>query len=1158
MKYTLFLLITTISIVSATTLSQTKVSLNLKNATVKEALHEIQRQTDYSFLYSNVELNDNSRVSIKCKNEPLDNVLAIILKDKGVSFSVDATFISIFKNAALLVEPSAPSGTMQQKRLITGTVTDAVTGEPLVGASIREKGTENGNITDADGNFTLSVSDNAILQVSFVGYKSLEISAIDGGGGKSLNIKMLENVQALSDVVVIGYGMQKKVNLTGSVATIKTEDIQSAPVSNLANALAGRLSGVYVSAGSGGRPGNSSTVSIRAKGTWNNASPLYVIDGIVRDQFAFDGIDANDLENISVLKDAASASIYGSRAANGVILVTTKKGKSGKPVITYNGTIGTSDETMTPKVQTAYERAKFNNDALLMQGLDATNAQWFTDDELEYYKTHTYNWIDDVSRNPVLSHHSLNVSGGNDVVRYYIGGNYFYETGPFINMKYDRNSLRSNVDVNLTKNLVVGLSLYADNRNDDKPYWKNDAGRDGLDDMWGSFLVLALPFHPWNLDGKAIRVENNYIAASANMAAIVSREETYHRKKYTNYESSFWAKYDLPAVPGLSFKFLYNDYSRQTFYKQFVYPFDVYYIKSRGEHHHIPVMEFVDSGDKVSYSTNNILNERYDRDHSYQLNGFINFDRTFGLHEISAVAIYEQAEGTNDWFWAQLQNFRDASIDQIPAGDKNYDDIDGSASEDGRLSYAGRIHYGYDNKYLLELSARYDGSVKFSPGHRWGFFPSGSAAWRVSEENFFKDNVKFIDYLKLRGSIGLLGNDAVGGWQWMSTYSYQSGAQYGNAAQGMSPGVIVNPLITWEKSLNYEGGLDITFLQNRLSASYNMYYKHTYDILGSRVNVLPSTFGGNMPNENYGVVDSRGYELELGYTDKIGKDFTWHINGNITYATNKYVTLDEAENIRPYQSKKGLNLDRAMGWIYTGLVTQADLDRWKSLYPDANSASGTSYRINGKEPLLGMLNFKDIRGANSDEPDGVIDGNDEEWIAKHTLPPVTYGISLGAEWKGISLEIFLQGMEGHQAFMGRYGQEFATTSLSKNNFAFWNDHWMPDNPNATMPRIMEGYTWNAYPSDNNQTTFWMRDAGFLRLKNINLAYKFPNSILKSLHVSQASVFLTATNVCLLVNKLKDFGFDPELAIEDGVNAGNGNIVRYPPTKNISLGLNLSF
>ena len=552
----------------------------------------------------------------------------------------------------------------------------------------------------------------------------------------------------------------------------------------------------------------------------------------------------------------------------------------------------------------------------------------------------------------------------------------------------------------------------------------------------------------------------------------------------------------------------------------------MYVFKTTGSHNHIQTneLDYVKTRDDGDF-----LYEKYNNDNSYQLNAMVTYNNTFGKHDINALFVYEQYEGTTDWMDGQRNYFISSAVDQLFAGssDPKNSTLNGKGSESGRLSYVGRLGYTYDNKYLLEASFRYDGSVNFDPKHRWGFFPSASAAWRISEENFFKNNVRFIDYLKLRASIGLLGNDAVGGWQWMQRYNLNTGAYFGSLSNGVSADVIPNTEITWEKSLDIDYGFDMQILRNRLSLSAGGFYKHTYDILGDRLASLPSTFGGVMPKENYATIDTKGFEIELSYKDKIGKDFTYNINANFGYATNKLITKDEAENLRPYKSELGYNTDRSMGYVATDIIrTQADLD-----------ALPEGYTIFGKKPELGMLNYRDIRGANSDEPDGKIDDNDKEWIIKHTKSPINYGFSVGGAWKGLSVDLFFQGVAGGKRF---YDQRTEWEGMEASAYAWRADYWTPKNTDAKFPRA------GADNGASEESTFWIQDTSFLRLKNVNITYQLPQQLVSKWGLSQMKFFLMGTNLFLLQDKIK--AYDPE----------NSSIMNYPLMRTYSFGINVSF
>ncbi|MDR1675753.1 MAG: TonB-dependent receptor [Tannerella sp.] len=1103
-----------------------RVSVKVKDGTFYDVVTQIEKQSEFMFFYKSEEIDNDRRVTLVARNKLVFEILNELLRDQELSYRIIDRHIIITKSP-LVVE--------QQGIRISGTVTDE-NGEPVIGANVMEKGTANGVVTDVDGNFSLTVAKDAILQVSVIGYITQEISVLSaGGGGKSREIRLIEDVQALAVVGVVGYGTQKKVNLTGSISTMKTEDIQAVPASNLSNALAGRLAGVMVTQSAGGRPGNASDIKIRVAGTWNNTDPLYVIDGVTRDKFAFDGLEAGDIENISVLKDGASAAIYGSRSANGVILVTTKRGKEGKPTINYTGTLGVSSPTQYVKMQDAYHQALFINDRYLYTAKrPADDPILVNAEELEYFKNNNHDWMEEAWQNPVVTHHALNVSGGTDRIRYFLGGSYYYETGAFNNMTFDKYSFRANLEANITRDLVVGLDLNTDVRDDLKPYWKNDYRNDSMYDYFGMALLYTPGMRPSYIDG--LPVANDM---SMNFMLLSSTDYGYINRKYASTEASVTLKYDVPLVPGLSLKLLYNNYLRHQFTKESVYPATWYDFETTRPGGYV-LTNTVKAA--KSRDDGNFIAERYDSGRNYQFNGYINYDRTFGKHEVSAAFIYESSEGFNDYFRGEVRNYASNLVDQLNAGSTDPADrsLEGSGSENGRESYVGRIHYGYDNKYLIDVSMRYDGSVMFAPEKRWGFFPSASAAWRVSEEDFFKNNIQFISSLKLRGSVGLMGNDFIDinydgiedRWQWKHLYGLTSGAQYGTGAIGLAPNVIPNEDITWEKSLAYNGGIDLGFLKNKLTFGFDFFKKHTYDILGARISSLPSTSGLNLAAENYGIVDSHGFEIEANYIESLTKDLSLRVGGNLGYAVNKLVLRDEAENLPAYRSELGYHTDRARGYIFDDIIrTQADLD-----------ALPEGYTIEGATPELGMMNYKDIRGVDSDEPDGKITSEDQDWIINHTTPPITYGFKLGASWKGIDLDLFFQGVANNELFV-KYRDQNAR--VSKRNPDFWTDHWTPENIDAKYPRA-ENSNSKGYP----ESTFWLRDGSFLRLRNVMLSYTFPKRLLSSLKISQMKIFFIGNNLFLLEDHVKDF--DPELG-----NV-NDNLRRYPIMKSASCGINFSF
>jgi TonB-linked SusC/RagA family outer membrane protein len=1083
-------------------------NINAKNQSVKNVLEEIENQSEFNFFYNNKNIDVKRQVSINVKNVKVFDVLDKIFDGKNVSYSV------MDNNIILSTKKIAIAKTAETDIKISGRVFHE-NSESIIGANIQVKGTTLGTITDIDGAFNLDVPENAILVISYIGFKTQEIQIKKN---TQLEIILKEDIDMLDELVVVGYGSQKKVNLTGAVSSVNTEEINDVPTGSLSNALSGRVAGVLVTQ-SGGKPGAGSSIQIRAQGTWNNADPLYVIDGVIRDKFAFDGLDANDVENLSVLKDAASSAIYGARAANGVVLITTKKGNRGKPTVNYSGTFGLSDAIEIPETQNAYEQARFINDNLIVGEVASDDQRYYTDDELAHFKNNSYSWLDEAWEQPMLTKHALNVAGGNDRVRYFIGGSYYQESGSFENLEFKKHTLRANIEANVTDDLIVSLNLSTDVRNDDKPYWRWDNDNDTMSDLYKALLFRTAQVPPY-VNGLPT---GSFV--EWHPLEIIGDETGYNNKKHSSYDATIALEYNVPFVKGLSLKFTYNKYDRHTFIKQFNRPYTLYEFEMTGEHNHI-ITDKVKSTRVKSHG--DYLYEKYDTQSTYQLNGVINYAASFGKHDIGGLFVYEQSEGNVNWFDGTRNYFISSTVDQLFAGssDSKNSTLNGSGSETGRISYVGRLNYAYDHKYLFEASFRYDGSLNFAPQNRWGLFPSGSAAWRISEEDFFKENIQFVDYLKLRASAGLLGNDAVGGWQWLQSYKLVDGAQFGTLSNGLEANVIPNEDITWEKSLTYNIGIDAGFLKNKLMFNLDMFYKNTYDILGTRVASLPTTFGASMPEENYAEIDARGFEVELAYADKIGESFSYYVKGNLGYATNKLIAKDEAENLRPYQTELGYNTDRQMGYVADDIIrTEADLN-----------ALPSGYTIFGVAPELGMLNYRDIRGANSDEPDGKIDEHDKDWIINHKTAPINYGVTLGLSWNNFALDLFFQGVAGSERMIDYRGSQ---ARPQETNFAFWNDHWTPENIDAKYPRAGNSQS-------DKESTFWVENSSFLRLKNANISYTMPKALVSSWNMDQIKFFVTGNNLLMLQNELGYY--DPE----------NSSILAYPLMRSYSLGVNIAF
>lgn len=988
---------------------------------------------------------------------------------------------------------------------------------PLPGVTVQIKGVRKGVTTDESGDYTITAPEDATLVFSYAGLKEERVAI---NKRTVINITMTADA-SLEDVVVIGYRTQTRGALTGSVSAVKGTDFANTPVDNLSNALAGRLSGATI-AQNAGTPGMESSIKIRGFATFNNANPLFVIDGIVSDKFAFDGLTPNEVESITILKDGASAAIYGSRAANGVVLVTTRRGKEGAPRLTYNGLYGWQEPTKIPEPLNAFEHASQINHQLKYINVPETDARYYTADELDYFKNNSWSWVDEMWQNPSTTQHSLDVSGGAKGIKYFMGGSYNKATGSFNNVDFQKLSLRGNMDVTVSKNLKVSLDLNTETRQFNGPSW--DVNNWRLEDLYKALLFRSAMVPPY-VNGKPV---GNWIEWHPGVV-LTPGESGYNKRKMTGLNSTVTLNYTVPFVKGLSAKTSINRYTRDIYTKQFNLPYNMTLFNTTGGHNHIVGEQETGLRPRL---TPEFLLSRNDKITRYQFNAQLNYKRSFGQHNLDAIAVYEQAEEDFNFFNGRRDDFISSAIDQYIAGSPTGATADGAQTEFARIAYVGVLSYNYAQKYLLEASFRYDGSVIFPPGNRWGFFPSVSAGWRVSDENFFK-NVRFINDLKIRASIGLLGNDSVGTFQYIQAYNIQPGAIFNEQTYGLEPGKIANKNITWEKSLNYNVGIDSRFWDNRMGLKLDLFYRHTYDILASRDLSIPSTFGAQLSDENYQELDSKGFEIELDYTSPAGRSknqFTWFARGNFGFATNKVLRYNEAQNIRPYQAQTGHNIGRIFGYYATGILrTQKDLD-----------ALPAGYTILGVKPQLGMLNYRDIRGVTSDEPDGKITTDDRDYIGKYTTAPINFGFSIGGSWKSISIDILFQGLAGAKAMLPTAGRDIQARA-EESSFRYWADSWSPTNPEGKYPgyRIATNYRTRF-----DESTFFMMDNSFVRLKNVTLSYNLPQSLIAKAGVKNCRVYFTGSNMLLVYSGNKVY--DPEL----------NNIQSYPMMAGYSFGLNL--
>ena len=1142
MKLTILFLVIALFRIQANTYAQnTKITLDLDEVSMMTVLNEIEAKTEFKFLGNHDVIDTDNLVSINVKKERIEKILKKLFASTGITYKIIDKQIILKKGKAKVPIPKyskSQSKNIMQQSEVKGTVVDA-DGLPLIGATIVEKGTTNGVSTDFDGNFTISMQDASnILVISYVGFLTKEF-AVDGQ--TDLSITLNEDSQNLDEVVVTGYRKQARGTITGSISTVKTALLEDLPAESLSSVLAGRLSGVTVTQGAG-TPGTASDIQVRSRGTLNNTAPLYVIDGIVSTKFAFDALSTVEVDNITLLKDAATAAIYGSRGANGVVLVTTKRGSNRAPTITYSGQAGVQVQTRRPEMLSAYQQGLLINDALAYdryfeQGfqVDPNDPLLYTPDELEHFRTNDHDWLDILWRNPTSAQHSLSASGGSEHVNYFVGGTYNTADAFLDNVDFKRSTLRANVDVKLAQGLTASLDLHTNSQT------RNATSRgDWAQETLYKSLLVESHFSPPSINGQWVGNSNAF-----NAGAEIALESGYQEFNWTGVTATVSLNYEIPFIEGLSANVKYNQFRLNEKTKRFAHSYDMPLFGTTGDNNHILTEEVVGSRTR-SYADE--LEVTHTDDKSYQFNIQANYKKSFGKHNLDTFFVYEQTESESDFTTAQRNNFISFNVDQFIGGGASVEDqtAGGSESETARLSYVGSLSYNYDRTYLLDLSFRYDGSVIFAPENRWGFFPSVSAGWVVSNESFFKAfKSKVISNVKLRASVGLLGNDAVGAFQWQQNYALGSGAAFDGVTSSLSEGTLANRNITWEKSLNYNGGIDVSLWKGMMNLKLDMFYRHTYDILDTRAQVIPSTFGATLPDENYAEVNAKGFEFELNFNDSFGSGknkIDYFIGGNFSYATNELVAYDEAEGIRPHLSRIGhpIGIEALQGFRGAEVLrTQADVDALPDDY--------TIYinRYGNLVPEVGMLNYEDIRGVlGVDEPDGRITNIDDmEYLAENVDPPMTYGLSVGATWRQLSFNVLLQGNAGNYAMMIVDGRRLQARA-DENSAAFWADRWTPSNPDGRYPAALR-YGWP--PTDYPDSDLWLRNMSFLRLKAMNLSYSLPEKLTSKMKLKGLRLFYSGTNLGLLFDNVKDWGIDPELT----------NWRVYPNLATHSFGLSLS-
>ena len=1040
------------------------------------------------------------------------NVLTI--KNKTAMCVGSATlFALLFSAPSVFAETMKASevslAAVQQTKKITGTVVDN-TGEPVIGANLVVKGTTLGSITDMDGKFTIEdVPSNGTLQISYIGYKSIEMPI---GSQSDFKITLQEDSERLDDVVVVGYGVQKKVTVTGSVASLKGEELKASPTTNLTNGMVGRMPGVIGFQNSDEPGGGGTTIRIRGTNSLGSKDPLVVIDGVPGRAGGLDRINPSEIESISVLKDA-SAAIYGSRAANGVILVTTKRGKEGKPTISYSGNMGFSTPTRLPEMCNAFEYATLLNEI----NTNAGGNPVYTQEDLDLFRNGqdpwghpSTNWFDEAIKNvSPIYRHDVSVSGGSDKFKFYVNMAANGEDGIYKNSanRYDQYSIRANIDATINK--YIDISYGTIGRMEIRKYPTRSAT-----DIFSS-LVRSKPtqpgYWPTGEPGPDIEYGDNPVVTGTDATGYDNQKDYY-------VQNTLKVNIKVPGVEGLTVQgsASFDKYFKMR--KYFRIPWTLYSWDGNSEHKLTP-------GSKGPATPE--LTEQHTDQTFWMTNAVVSYDKTIGEHTFGITAGVEAEYRKQAYLSAFRKYFLSDKIDDMDAGGTSEMNNGGNTWEEARLNYFGRMSYNFKERYIAEFVWRADGSFRFPSNKRYGFFPGVSVAWRASEEPWWKDNVRFIDYFKLRGSISQTGNDALldtdgnldRSIQYLNTYKlgadYLFGTTYNKTLeQSRTP----NPDITWEVGTTYNLGLDFKFMQNRLSWESDIFYHKRTNMLIYRNASLPETSGITLPRENLGEMCNRGFESLLSWNDRVSK-VDYGASLNVTYAKNKILYWDETPGVPEYQQSTGRPVNTSLYYVYDGVFyDQADVDATKAKWPGARP---------------GDIKFKDING------DGKIDANDRVRRTKNTEPRFVAGLTLNAAWNNFDVMLLFQGAFGGETYIwreraGEAGNFYRTT---------FENRWTVENPSHKHPRIYnrENEYWVS-----NQNTYYLYNTDYVRLKNVELGYTFNFPSVQKAGISNLRVFVNATNL---------FTIDG-VKVQDPEATDTGR--QYPQRRVMNFGASITF
>ncbi len=1115
MKLTAVLILATSLQLFAKTYSQT-VTLAFKNVSFQKVLKEIKKQTSYNYVCTSDMIDLVGNVNLNATNASVTDVLKNCLQNTSLTYSIVEKTIVIKPKINTEVPKIDVIETVLVNIVVSGKITDEK-GTPLQGAAVLIKGTNKGVSTDANGEFKISIPDNSsmILVVTYVGMQSKEINV---KGETNVVVSMKKSEGETQEIVVVGYGTQKKASVTGAVAQVGTKELLSAPASNTSQLLVGRMPGLISKTASGLPGADNASLQIRGYG-----NALILVDGLPT---PFNRIDPNDIESISILKDA-SASIYGARAGNGVILVTTKRGKSGEPQITYSGTYTSQMPSSFQNTVNAGDWAELRREAALNYGLSPGE---FTEEVVNKFKAGTeanfqsYNWRKALFRNSApMVQHSITVSGGSSNIKYFGSVGMTDQQSVFTSegYYYKRYNSRLNVDANISKNLSLRFDL--------QYRFDQDQKVGSIDDVMVDFSTAQPRYSPYLPDP----TKNSYTGFQGRNPILRTDE---NRKGYDCSSTNFFngqigLSYKVPFVSGLRIGADFVLSQSADYTKVFSLPAEVH-------SYDYDTKAYTYLANQGNFITLRETSARY-----FQLYPMlkINYDREFGKHKISAMGIAEQIESGSNSLMAFRRDLLSPAIQQLSSGGQDFQDNTGGQSQSARIAYIGKLNYEFAGKYLAEFILRADASANFPPNSRWGYFPGISAGWVFSREEFMRGTSSWLSNGKLRLSYGKSGNDGNSQFAYLAGYDIDAngfiiGNKYYNT---ISINALPNPVISWEEMTNYNVGIDLRLFRGKVNIEANVFYRLRDKILGRKQRTVPANFGATPPLENINQQSNRGFELMVEYRPKV-KNVQLSIMPTFTLTQNKWEYMDETaytdpDQIRLYQMT-GRSANLSFGYKSNGIFMSQD---------EINKLNFNQDGIGNGTLKPGDIRYVDLNN------DGILDWRDQDVIGKGTFPEIVYSLVMGGTYKGFSLEMLWQGSTGFNFYVSG-----AAASMFSNESIPYDYHytyrWQPDpanptnniNPKAQLPASSLGLN----PNNIKRSDFWMKDATFIRLRNINVSYSFSGSWLKKMGFKNLQVFSSATNL-ITFSKLGFYKntFDPDANL-----SGEGR--NYPIHKNIALGV----